>query len=60
MGTPGGHFGDLGIHFGGPGRPLDTRGDVWGSDVVFLSVLGGFGVPVGEHLEVILVIFLIF
>ena len=36
MGTPGRHFDGLGVHFGGPGRPLDTRGDVWGSDVVFV------------------------
>ena len=53
----GGILGGLGLHFGGAGHPWDTRGDVWGSDVVFLSVFGGFWVPVGGHFGVLLVTF---
>ena len=57
LGDSGGSFWWPGVHFGGSGRSLDARGDVWASDVVFLSVVCGFWVPVGHHFGVILVTF---
>ena len=41
-------FDDFGPHFGDLGRPLETSGDVWGSGVVFVSVLVGIGVSMGS------------
>ena len=60
LGSLGDHFGGLGAHFGDPGRPLEARGDAWGSDVIFLSIFSGFGVPVGDRFGLIFDIFLIF
>jgi len=50
-----GHFGGLGVDFGGPWRPLDTRGDVLGSDIVVTSVSYGFWVPMGSCWGVIFI-----
>ena len=60
LGIFGGHFGGLGAHFGDPGRPLDPGVDVWGSEVVFLTILSGFGVPMGDRFGLILCTFSVF
>ena len=57
LGTLGCHFGDLVVHCGDSGRPLGAGGDVWGSEVVFVSIWGGLQVSVGGHFGFILDIF---
>ena len=54
LGDSGGSFWWRGVHFGRSGRPLYTRGDVWASDVVFLSVVCGLWAPMGDHFGIVL------
>ena len=49
LGVPGGHFGTLGVHFGGLGPPGDPNGDSQGSKVDFLWILCALWDHLGGH-----------
>jgi len=58
FGVQGLHFETWGEYFGDPRVPGDAPQEIWGSRSRFLSMLEGFGDPLGSHFGANLMIFL--